>query len=65
VLLAPSDSILLENGRAAVLVKTTPNFERRAVKMGPRNEAQTVIESGVRAGEVIKRNVSSAGDIPG
>jgi HlyD family secretion protein len=65
VLLAPSDSVLMENGRATVLVKSAPSFEKRVVKTGPRNNLYTVIESGVRAGEVIKRNVSAFGNIEG
>jgi multidrug resistance efflux pump len=65
VLLAPSDSVLMENGRATVLVKSAPSFEKRVVKTGPRNSLYTVIESGVRAGEVIKRNVSAFGNIEG
>ena len=65
VLLAPSDSVLMEDGRPAVLVGNTPNFEKRMVKTGPRNALYTVIESGLVAGDVVKRNVNGFGTLPG
>lgn len=65
VLLAPSDSVWMEDGRPAVLVQNAPNFEKRLVKTGPRNSSYTVIESGLAAGDVIKRNVNASGNLPG
>lgn len=65
VLLAPSDSVLMEDGRPKVLVQNAPNFEKRMVKTGPRNSLFTVIESGLAAGDVIKRNVNATGNLPG
>jgi HlyD family secretion protein len=55
-LVAPVDSMTSENGQDFVLVKAGLGYEKRSVMTGPRNDLDVVIESGVREGEVVKRN---------
>lgn len=57
VLLAPLDSIAVENNHPYVWVKSGLGFEKRAVTVGPRNDLEAVIQSGLRAGDVVKRNI--------
>ncbi len=59
-LLAPRDAILRDGGNNYVLLKTGARFTRRAVKLGPMNDTQAVIESGLRPGEVVERDVNDS-----
>ncbi len=60
VLVAPRDALTLENGREYVYVKNGSNFEKRPVKTGPEDAVNEVIESGVKAGDVLLRNPRTA-----
>jgi len=55
-LVAPVDSVLSENGQEFMMVKAGLSYEKRSVKTGPRNDLEVVVESGVREGEIVKRN---------
>ena len=57
VLVVPCQSIGLESGHPFVLLKTANGFEKRAVKLGRRNDLDTVVESGLTEGDVIQRDV--------
>ena len=57
VLVVPCQSIGLESGHPFVLLKTANGFEKRAVKLGRRNDLNTVVESGLAEGDVIQRDV--------
>lgn len=59
VLVAPRDAIVTENARAYVEVKNGSGYERREVKLGPANDVEQVILSGVEKGAVLLRNSSS------
>jgi HlyD family secretion protein len=57
-LVAPRDAILAENGGHYVMVKNDSGYEKRAVKLGPGNDVEQVILSGVEKGAVLRRNPS-------
>jgi len=57
VLVVPCQSVGLESGHPFVLLKTANGFEKRAVKLGRRNDLNTVVESGLAEGDVIQRDV--------
>ncbi len=59
VLVVPRDCVLSEGGRTFVRVKRSLNFEKVAVKLGAVGDVDAVIESGVKAGEVVERNVQA------
>jgi HlyD family secretion protein len=56
-LLVPRDSVATENGQSYVRARRGLGFEKRAVKLGPENDVEAVIESGLRAGDVVERNL--------
>ena len=55
-LVAPVDSLMSEHGQNFMLVKAGLGFEKRPVTIGPRNDLDAVIVSGVREGDVVKRS---------
>ncbi len=55
VLVAPRDAIIFENARTYVQVKDGSGYERREVKVGPANDIEQVILSGVEKGAVLLR----------
>ncbi len=57
VLLIPRDAILRQNGRAYVRVKSALGFQKQAVTVGSLSDTQAVIESGLRAGDLVERKV--------
>jgi len=59
VLVAPRDAIITENAHAYVEVRNGSGYERREVKVGPANDVEQVILSGVEKGAVLLRNSSS------
>ena len=64
VLVVPCQSIGLESGHLFVLLKTANGFEKRTVKLGPRNDLNAVVESGLAEGDVIQREaVEEAGAV--
>lgn len=58
VLVVPCQSIGLRSGHPFVLLKTANGFEKRAVKLGPRNDLNAVVESGLAEGDVIQREAA-------
>jgi HlyD family secretion protein len=56
VLLAPRDALMLENGKTYVWVKRGASFEKRPVTIGQSNDEETVVLSGLDAGDWVKRN---------
>lgn len=59
VLVAPRDAIVTDHGHAYVLVKSGASVEKREIKVGPENDVEQVILSGVEKGAVLLRNASS------
>lgn len=57
-LLVPNDCVARGKGKAFVYVKAGRGFRRQEVKPGSQNNLMTVIESGLKAGDVIKRSAS-------
>ncbi len=56
VLVIPWQSIGVEADHAFVWLKTTASFEKRSVKMGPRNDLEAVVASGLSEGDTIRRS---------
>jgi HlyD family secretion protein len=59
VLVAPRDTIITEKARTYVAVKSGSGYERREVKVGPANDVEQVILSGVEKGAILLRNSNS------
>ena len=55
-LVAPRDAIVTENNHSYVQVKNGSGFGRKEVKLGPANDVEQVIVSGVEKGAVVLRN---------
>jgi HlyD family secretion protein len=58
VLVVPCQSIGMESGHSFVWLKSSSGFEKRTVKIGRRNDLNTVVESGLSEGDVIRRDAS-------
>lgn len=56
VLLAPRDTLMLENGKTYVWVKRGASFEKQPVTMGQSNDVAAVVLSGLVAGDLVRRN---------
>jgi multidrug efflux pump subunit AcrA (membrane-fusion protein) len=57
-LVAPRDTVIKENGKNFVMVKSGSGYDRREVKLGAANDAEQVIASGVQKGAELLRNPS-------
>jgi multidrug efflux pump subunit AcrA (membrane-fusion protein) len=57
-LVAPRDAVVTESGKHFVMVKNGSSYDRREVKLGPANDVEQVIISGVEKGAVLLRNPS-------
>ena len=57
VLVVPRESVITDNGQAYVRAKNGLAFEKHPVKLGPKNDFQAVVESGLRAGDIVERNL--------
>ena len=55
VLVVPWQSIGTEADHPFVWLKSTGSFEKRAVQMGPRNDLEAVVVSGLKEGDIIRR----------
>jgi multidrug efflux pump subunit AcrA (membrane-fusion protein) len=55
VLVVPWQSIGTEADHPFVWLKTTGSFEKRTVQRGPRNDLETVVVSGLKEGDIIRR----------
>jgi HlyD family secretion protein len=62
-LLIPSQGVVTEGEHSYVWVKASSGFEKRNVKIGPRNDLETVVVSGLSEGDLIRRTAreSAAG----
>jgi HlyD family secretion protein len=56
-LLIPNDCIVHEQAGAFVYVKSGYGFHRQRVQLGPQNNLETVIATGLKAGEVVRRGM--------
>lgn len=56
----PVQSVEPDGGREYVWIQDGSRFEKRTVKVGPRNDLNVVIESGLKSGDVVKRDASGA-----
>ena len=57
-LVAARDTVLHENGKNFVMVKSGSGYDKREVKLGAANDAEQVIVSGVQKGAELMRNPS-------
>jgi len=55
-LVAPRDTVIKENGKSFVMVKSGSSYDKREVKLGAANDAEQVIASGVQKGAELLRN---------
>ena len=55
VLVVPWQSIGFEGDHSFVWLETRGNFEKRTVQMGPRNDLDVVVNSGLSEGDIIRR----------
>jgi HlyD family secretion protein len=56
VLLLPREAVTIENGQASVMIPINGKPERRPVKIGPMNDNEVVIESGLDEGAFVQRH---------
>lgn len=61
VLVVPAQSVINEKGQDYVFLKTGTGFDKHQVKIGPANDLDIVIESGLRAGDVVRTTREGAG----
>ena len=61
VLVAPTQSVINDKGQDYVFLKTASGFDKHPVKIGPANDLEVVIESGLHAGDVIRATPEGAG----
>lgn len=61
VLVVPAQSVIDEKGQDYVFLKTGTGFDKHQVKIGPANDLDIVIESGLRAGDVVRTTREGAG----
>jgi HlyD family secretion protein len=59
-LVVPVESITTDHGHAYAWVRHGSSFEKRAVTVGPHNDLDVAIESGLKPGDVIRRDATSA-----
>ncbi len=57
-LVTQRDTVVAENGKTFVRVKSGSSYEKREVKLGAANDVEQVIISGVEKGAVLLRNPS-------
>lgn len=55
VLVLPRDAVVNEGAQTYVRVQNGSGFQKRAIKIGPTNDTDVVIESGIDAGTVVLR----------
>src|SRR5712664_2563014 len=55
VLVVPWKSIGIKADHPFVWLKTVGSFEKRAVQLGPRNDLEAVVVSGLKEGDIIRR----------
>jgi HlyD family secretion protein len=61
VLVVPAQSVINDKGQDYVFLKTATGFDKHQVKIGPANDLEVVIESGLHAGDVIRTAPEGAG----
>jgi len=61
VLVVPAQSVINDKGQDYVFLKTATGFDKHQVKIGPANDLDVVIESGLRAGDVIRTTREGTG----
>ncbi len=61
VLVVPAQSVINDKGQDYVFLKTAAGFDKHQVKIGPANDLEVVIESGLHAGDVIRTTSEGAG----
>ena len=54
VLVVPAQSVINDKGQDYVFLKTATGFDSHQVKIGPANDLEVVIESGLHAGDVVR-----------
>ncbi len=55
-LVVPRQSVEFDSGNPFVWVENGGSFEKRPVKIGPRNDTEVVLLSGLQEGDIIRRN---------
>jgi len=60
VLLVPAQSVAIDTGQAYVWLKTAAGFDKRRIETGPANDLQVTVESGLKAGDVIRKDAQQS-----
>jgi RND family efflux transporter MFP subunit len=60
-LVVPRQCIAREKSGSYVWMKSGSGFEKHAVRLGPENDLDVVIESGLKAGDVVRENANGSG----
>jgi len=58
-LLVPRQSVEFDSGNASVWVEDRGAFQKRPVKIGPRNDTEVVVLSGLQDGDIIRRTAAA------
>lgn len=61
VLVVPAQSVINDKDQDYVFLKTATGFDKHQVKIGPANDLEVVIESGLHAGDVIRTTREGSG----
>ena len=64
-LLVPRQSVEFDSGNACVWVEDRGAFQKRPVKIGPRNDTEVVVLSGLQEGDIIRRTAPAEGEAGG
>lgn len=55
-LMVPREAIVRRAGQNYVFLRDGSTFRREAIRVGPMNDTEAVIDSGLRAGDIVERN---------
>lgn len=56
----PAESVAAEDGRTYVWLRDGAGFVKHPVKVGPSNDLDVVIESGLKSGDTLRRNAAAS-----
>lgn len=53
-LVIPSDAVAIEDGKPFVWLQTSAGFDKRMIHLGPRNDMEAVVVSGLSEGDIVR-----------
>ena len=63
-LIVPCDAVSYEDGHTYVWLKTADHFEKHRIEIGPRNDVDAVVTSGLKEGDEVRRTTTVASGGP-